>query len=64
MEGVVKKFNKFSSVKDMKMNIRKVRVENFSINEKVEDCEAFLKTFKKIVSVERIVSNKKSHRVL
>ena len=61
MEGVVQKFNKFSSVKDMKMN--KVRVENFSIKEKVEDCEAFLKTFKKIVSVERIVSNKKSHRV-
>ena len=40
------------------MNNRKVRVENFSGKEKVEDCEAFLKTFEKVVFVERIVNNK------
>ena len=63
MEGVVHKPNKFSSVKDMNMNNRKVRVENFSSQEKVEDCEAFLKTFEKVVCVERIASNKKSRGV-
>ena len=40
-----------------------MRVETFSSKEKVEDCEAFLKTFEKVVCVERIVSNKKSHGV-
>ena len=61
MESVVKKSKKFSSERDM--NNRKVRVENFSGKEKVEDCEAFLKTFEKVVFVERIVSNKKSYGV-
>ena len=61
MESVVKKSKKFSSERDM--NNRKVRVENFSGKEKVEDCEAFLKTFEKVVFVERIVNNKKSYGV-
>ena len=51
------------SKRPMNMKNRKVRVENFSSKEKVEDCEAFLKTFKKVISVERIVSNKKAHGV-
>ena len=33
------------------------------IEEKVEDCEAFLKTFNKVVCVERIVTNRKYHGV-
>ena len=46
------------------MNERMVRVENFSSKEKEEDGEAFLKTSKGVVCVERNVSsNKKSHGV-